>query len=71
MKVYYIDTGQGDSIHIKSYNGEGIVINNGKWEAGVSYLKKQKLDDIVILISTRPDADHIGGLDETINTFKV
>ncbi|MBU8757062.1 ComEC/Rec2 family competence protein [Priestia megaterium] len=74
IKVHYIDVGQGDSIYIKAPNGEDIVIdggNKGKGNAVVSYLKKQKVDDIEVLISTHPDADHIGGLDEVINTFKV
>ncbi|MEH7357789.1 ComEC/Rec2 family competence protein [Priestia sp. 179-F W1.4 NHS] len=74
MKVHYIDVGQGDSIYIKAPNGEDIVIdggNKGKGNAVVSYLKKQKVDDIEVLISTHPDADHIGGLDEIINAFKV
>jgi competence protein ComEC len=74
MKVHYIDVGQGDSIYIKAPNGEDIVIdggNKGKGNAVVSYLKKQKVDDIEVLISTHPDADHIGGLDEVINAFKV
>lgn len=74
IKVHYIDVGQGDSIYIKAPNGEDIVIdggNKGKGNAVVSYLKKQKVDDIEVLISTHPDADHIGGLDEVINAFKV
>ncbi|MBZ5483104.1 ComEC/Rec2 family competence protein [Priestia megaterium] len=74
MKVHYIDVGQGDSIYIKAPNGEDILIdggNKGKGNAVVSYLKKQKVDDIEVLISTHPDADHIGGLDEVINASKV
>jgi beta-lactamase superfamily II metal-dependent hydrolase len=74
IKVHYIDVGQGDSIYIKAPNGEDIVIdggNKGKGNAVVSYLKKQKVDDIEVLISTHPDADHIGGIDEVINAFKV
>lgn len=37
----------------------------------MSYFKEEKVDDIEVLISTHPDADHIGGLDEVINAFKV
>ncbi len=38
-----------------------------KSNAVVSYLKKQKVDDIEVLISTHLDAAHIGGLDEVIS----
>jgi len=45
-------------------SGEDIIIdgdNNGKGDALVAYLKKQKVGDIEVLISTHADADHIGG----------
>ncbi len=34
-------------------------------------MKKQKVDDIEIMIATHPDADHLGGLDEVLKAFKV
>jgi len=74
IKVHYIDIGQGDAIYIKMPSGEDIVIdggNKGKGDELVAYLKKQKVDDIEVLISTHPDADHIGGLDEVLDSFKV
>ncbi|MHC9161585.1 ComEC/Rec2 family competence protein [Exiguobacterium profundum] len=72
--VHYIDVGQGDAIYIKMPNGEDVVIdggNKGKGDAIVTYLKKQKVDDIEVLISTHPDADHIGGLDEILDAYRV
>ena len=72
--VHYIDVGQGDAIYIKMPNGEDVVIdggNKGKGDAIVAYLKKQKVDDIEVLISTHPDADHIGGLDEILDAYRV
>ena len=74
IKVHYIDVGQGDAIYIKMPNGEDVVIdggNKGKGDAIVAYLKKQKVDDIEVLISTHPDADHIGGLDEILDAYRV
>ncbi len=74
IKVHYIDVGQGDAIYIKMPSGEDIVIdggNKGKGDELVTYLKKQKVGDIEVLISTHPDADHIGGLDEVLDSFKV
>lgn len=54
-------------------NGDTVLIDGGNKDGGdvVSYLKKQKINDIVVMISTHPDADHIGGLDEVLKAFKV
>lgn len=74
MKVHYIDVGQGDSIYIKGPEGEDILIDGGgkgKGDEVISYLQSQKVDDIEIMISTHPDADHIGGLDEVLEAYKV
>ncbi len=74
LTVHFIDVGQGDSIYIKAPNGEDILIdggNNGKGDDVVAYLKKQKVDDIEIMIATHPDADHIGGLDTVLSAFRV
>ncbi len=74
IKVHYIDVGQGDAIYIKMPSGEDIVIdggNKGKGNELVAYMKKQKVGDIEVLISTHPDSNHIGGLDEVLDSFKV
>ncbi|WP_425589403.1 ComEC/Rec2 family competence protein [Fictibacillus halophilus] len=74
MKVHFIDVGQGDAIYIKAPEGEDIIIdagNKGKGDEVVAYLKSQNVDDIEIMISTHPDADHIGGLDEVLEAYKV
>lgn len=72
MTVHFIDVGQGDSIYIKAPNGDDIVIDGGRnGDKVVSYLKKQKVKDIEVLISTHPDADHMGGLDEILKAYKV
>lgn len=74
MAVHFIDVGQGDAIYIKTPNGDDILIDAGNKSKGnqvVSYLKKQKVDDIEVIIATHPDADHIGGLDEVLDAYKV
>lgn len=73
IKVHFINVGQGDGIYIKAPNGEDILIDAGNKDGSdvVDYLKKQKVDDIEIMISTHPDADHLGGLDEVLSAFKV
>jgi competence protein ComEC len=73
LYVHFINVGQGDSIYIKAPNGEDIIIDGGNKDGSdvVAYLKKQKVDDIEIMIATHPDADHIGGLDEVLAAYKV
>ncbi|MEK4760741.1 MBL fold metallo-hydrolase [Viridibacillus sp. FSL E2-0187] len=73
VKVHVIDVGQGDSILIQTGN-ENILIdggNKGKGDEVVAYLKKQKVKTLNAVISTHPDADHVGGLAEVIDTLKV
>lgn len=74
LSVHFIDVGQGDSIFIHTPQGENILIdagNKNKGDAVVNYLKKQKVKTIHYMISTHPDADHIGGLDEVLKAFVV
>ncbi|HWK21642.1 MAG TPA: MBL fold metallo-hydrolase, partial [Ureibacillus sp.] len=71
VKVHIIDVGQGDSILIQTGN-ENILIdagNKGTGDEVVAYLKKQKVKTLNAVVSTHPDADHIGGLDEVIYAF--
>ncbi|EKN70933.1 hypothetical protein BABA_03689 [Neobacillus bataviensis LMG 21833] len=74
MQVYYLDVGQGDSIYIKTSNGDDILIDGGNNDRGddvVAYLKKYHVDDLEVMIATHPDADHIGGLDTVLQNFDV
>jgi competence protein ComEC len=74
MTVHFSNVDQGDSKYIKKPNGDDIFIkacNKGKGDAVVAYLKKQKVDDIEVIISTHPDAGHVGGLDEILTAYKV
>ena len=73
MKVHYIDTGQGDSIYIKTAAGDDIVIDagNGNGSKTITYLRKQGVKDIEVLISTHPDADHMGGMNDVLHSYPV
>ncbi|MCQ6276578.1 MBL fold metallo-hydrolase [Bacillus sp. V3B] len=76
MKVHYIDVGQADSTLIQ-YSGDGeeytILIDAGNFNSTnvSSYLQSQNINQIDIAIGTHPDADHIGQLDQVVNTFDV
>jgi competence protein ComEC len=74
LYVHFINVGQGDSIFIRTAANENILIDAGKTGEGptvVNYLKKQKVTTIDAVISTHPDADHLGGLPLVIQTFTV
>lgn len=74
MFAHFIDVGQGDSILIQTPNGKTILVDGGKRTAGekvVAYLKKAGISSIDVLVATHPDADHIGGLIDVLESIPV
>lgn len=74
LSVYFLNVGQGDATYIRTANGDDILIDGGKNEAGpvvVDYLKQLGVKDLEVLISTHPDEDHVGGLDTVLQKFEV
>lgn len=72
-KIHFIDTGNSDSILIMQGN-KTILIDGGDnndENLVTSYIKNQGIDTLSYVISTHPDADHVGGLDSVINTLNV
>lgn len=76
MEVYFIDVGQGDSILVETPDDRRILIDGGKDEAALSYLKwkyhlkkYEKIFDAVVL--THGDEDHSKGLISILNDEKV
>lgn len=72
--THFIDVGQGDAILIELPNKENMLIdagNNTSGEKVVNYIKRKDIDTINYLIGSHPHADHIGGLDDVINSFKI
>ena len=74
LYIYYIDVGEADSILI-SNNGHNMLIDAGNNEDGpklVNYLKNGlSISSFDYVIGTHPHEDHIGGLDNIINSFDV
>ena len=73
VKVHFINVGQGDAALIQTGN-ENILIDGGgkgKGDEVVAYLKKQKVKTLNAVVSTHPDADHIGGLSYVIDHMTV
>ena len=74
LRVNYIDVGQGDSIFIQLPNKETMLIDAGeayKSDSVINYLNNQGIAKIDYVVGTHPHTDHIGGLEEVINTFDV
>ena len=74
LRVNYIDVGQGDSIFIQLPNKETMLIDAGEaYEADnvINYLNNLGIKKIDYVVGTHPHTDHIGGLEEFINTFDV
>jgi len=74
LKVHFIDVGQGDSILIQSPHNKYMLIDaaeNSSGDTVVSYLKKEGVEKIDVLIGTHPDGDHIGGIDKVVVSFDI
>ncbi len=74
LRVNYIDVGQGDSIFIQLPNKETMLIDAGEaYEVDnvINYLNNLGITKIDYAVGTHPHTDHIGGLEEVINTFDI
>jgi len=68
-----IDVGQADSILIETSN-QKMLIDAGNTEDGeklVSYFKGLGINEFNYVIGTHAHEDHIGGMSDIINNFKV
>ncbi|MEG0137845.1 MAG: ComEC/Rec2 family competence protein [Bacilli bacterium] len=73
FEIRFIDVGQADSILIKS-NKEYMLIdagNNNDGENLVKYFKDLNIKEFKYVVGTHAHEDHIGGMDNIINSFKV
>ncbi|MBR3161636.1 MAG: MBL fold metallo-hydrolase [Bacilli bacterium] len=73
LKIYFLDVGQAEAILIDS-SGEYMVIDGGNNNDGpliVKYFQDLGVKDIKYVIGTHAHEDHIGGLDDIINSFNI
>lgn len=74
LTVTFLDVGQGDAILIESPSGTQILIDGGKNRAVIRELSREMpLFDrsIDVVLATHPDADHIGGLVDVLERYRV
>lgn len=74
LTVSFLDVGQGDSIFIRAPSGNTVLIDGGPDDSVLRELSSvmpwyQKNIDVVI--ATHPDSDHITGLIDVLQRYKV
>lgn len=73
LSVSFIDVGQGDSALVQA-GGTNHLIDAGRPEEGpgvVDFLHSRGVEKLDGIVSTNPDADHVGGLSDVIEAFPV
>lgn len=73
FNITFLDVGQGDCA-IVSCDGKYMIIDGGPSKASdivYTYLKKNSIDYIDVMVATHPDEDHIGGLSGALNYAKI
>jgi competence protein ComEC len=74
LEIYFLDVGQGDSILIKTVDNFNILIDGGPDKKVLNGLSKHlswfsgKID---LLILTHPHDDHVAGLIDVLDRYKI
>lgn len=74
LHITFCDVGQGDGIHIRTPEGEDILIDGGPDSKVLNCLEKHMPfwdRQIEAVYMTHPDADHLTGLIYVIKSYKV
>lgn len=73
FSVSFIDVGQADSVLIRNGNYNMLIDagNNEDGEKLVNYFKSLGIEEFTYVFTTHPHEDHIGGMDDIINNFKI
>lgn len=73
LQIYFFDVGQADSSLILN-DGKAMLIDGGNDSDGekiTSQIRELGIEKIDYIIATHMHADHIGGLDDVINSFSI
>lgn len=72
LKIYHIDVGQGDATLILSPTGKSLLIDGGRPGQGtatiVPLLASLGISKLDYMVASHYDGDHIGGLDEVVDS---
>lgn len=74
LTVSFLNVGQGDSIFIESPTGVQVLVDGGKDKKVLRELAQVMPwwdRSINVLFATHPDADHVGGLFDVLERYKV
>ncbi|MBN2186716.1 MAG: MBL fold metallo-hydrolase, partial [Dehalococcoidia bacterium] len=75
LHVSFLDVGQGDAIFIQTPSRQNILIDGGPDPQRINLELSEKLPfwdrTIDLMVSTQPHADHITGLVEVLERYKV
>ena len=74
LEITFLDVGQGDAILIESPTGRRMLIDGGA-DAGVLQALAQVIPwwdrRVDIVLATHPDLDHVGGLVDVLERYRV
>lgn len=72
LRVTFLDVGQGDSSLIQTPGGEVVLIDGGEDPKLLGRsLESRGIRQIDLLILSHPHADHVGGLVEVVQRYKI
>jgi competence protein ComEC len=75
LHVSFLDVGQGDGVLIQTPNGQNILIDGGPDSQHINLEMGERLPfwdrTIDLVVCTQPQADHVTGLIEVLNRYKV
>ena len=74
LVVRFVDVGQGDCEIVQFPDGRNIIIDGGTNETSselVNAIKSYGIKRFDYVVATHPHEDHIGGLDDVIESFEI
>ncbi len=75
LHVAFLDVGQGDAILITTPRGQQILVDGGPSPASLTSALSKEMPfwdhSLDLVVATHPDADHITGLIEVLQRFRV
>lgn len=70
LEIVFLDVGQADAVLVRDPGGQVALIDAGRASL-LDELRSMGVDRIDLLVATHPHADHIGGMQEIVETLPV